>query len=87
MTAITVKATFDGSSFQCNIDYQKELYYWVGLKPAEYQLEVDGNITIVEIDLPSPDCKFRLETGKNNYCWAGLESSNSRYLKRYPLFL
>ncbi|WP_048067599.1 hypothetical protein [Methanospirillum hungatei] len=86
ITPYLINVTFpEGLAFKNFVDYQKELYYWVGLKPTQYRLKTEENTTIIEIDLPPPDCKFRLEMGKENLCWAGFETRTTRYLKRYSL--
>mgnify|MGYP000998896297 CR=1 FL=1 len=74
-----------GFLFSNPVEFQKQLYHWIGQEPADYRIYEEGDTTVLEIDLPPPDCKFRLEMGEERYCWTGYETNNTRYLKRYPI--
>lgn len=73
----------DGSYFIGTVDFQKDFYDWIQLKPAEFRWGMDGNTTILEIDIPPLDTMFRLETGNKDCWWAGFQTPSSRYLKRF----
>jgi hypothetical protein len=75
----------DGSCFIGTVDFQKDFYEWVQLKPAKFCLGIDGNTTILEIDIPPQDTRFRLETGVNGCWWAGFQTPSSRFLRKYPI--